>query len=337
MKNVNEAERTPEPGGTGRTPTRREFVALGVGAFVVAALPLAGRRPLRLVRRRAPSMGTVAELGVVHRDPTYAQGALGAALDELWRVEAAMTRFRADSEVGRINGAAGRDPVVVSEDTARVVLEALRWAEASDGAFDPSIGRAVALWNVGERVAPPDGDEVGALAGRGLYRSVVVDRRRGRSVVRLEDRDAALDLGGIAKGYAVDRAAATLREWGISGGLVNAGGDLYALGRSQEGEPWRVGVRDPDDPARLIGTLEVEDGAVATSGDYEEFFEHGGRRYHHLLDPVTAAPRNTEHRSVTVVAADCMTADAAATTVFGVGRERGEALLSRMAPGARLA
>jgi FAD:protein FMN transferase len=83
----------------------------------------------------------------------------------------------------------------------------------------------------------------------------------------------------------------TLRGWGISGGLVNAGGDLYALGRSREGEPWRVGIRDPDDPARLMGVLDVEDEAVATSGDYEEFFEHGGRRYHHLLDPITAAPR----------------------------------------------
>ncbi len=337
MTNVNEAERTPEPGGTGRAPTRREFVALGVGAFVVAALPLVGRRPLQLVRRRAPSMGTVAELAVVHRDPTYAQGALDAALAALRRVDVAMTRFRADSEVGRVNLSAGTDPVLVSEETARVVLEALRWAEASDGAFDPSIGRAVALWNVGERVAPPDGDEVHALAARGLYRGVVVDRWRGRPAVRLEDRDAALDLGGIAKGYGVDRAVAALREWGISGGLVNAGGDLYALGRSREGEPWRVGIRDPDDPARLMGTLDVEDEAVATSGDYEEFFEHGGRRYHHLLDPVTAAPRNTEHRSVTVVAADCMTADAAATTVFGVGRERGEALLSRVAPGARIA
>ncbi len=336
MNDLNEAEPPPGPEATGRAPTRREFIALGIGAFVVAALPLTGRRPLRIVRRRAPSMGTIAELGVVHRDPVYAQSALDAALHELLRVEAAMTRFRPDSDVGRINLQAGGDPVSVSRETARVVLEALRWAEASEGAFDPSIGRAVALWNVGERVVPPAADEVDALAGRHLYRGVSVDRWRGRPVVGLEDREAAVDLGGIAKGYGVDRAVQTLREWGISGGLVNVGGDLYALGRSPEGEPWRVGVRSPDEPSRLTRTLDVEDAAVATSGDYEEFFEHRGRRYHHLLDPLTAAPRQTRHRSVTVTASDCMTADAAATTVFGTGRKRGKVILDRAAAGTRV-
>jgi thiamine biosynthesis lipoprotein ApbE len=181
MTEVNESELLPRPQGAGRTLTRREFSVLGIGAFVVAALPVVGRRPLHLVRRRAPSMGTVAELVVVHRDPVHAQGAIDAALRELGRVEASLTRFRADSEVGRVNLAAGKDPAFVSEETARVVLEALRWAEVSDGAFDPSIGRAVALWNVGESVQPPDGDKVQALAARGLYRGVVVDRWRGRS------------------------------------------------------------------------------------------------------------------------------------------------------------
>jgi FAD:protein FMN transferase len=336
MNDLNQAERAAPPDRTGRTPSRREFLALGIGAFVVASIPLAGRRPMRLVRRRAPSMGTTAELGVVHRDPTYAQGAIDAALGELRRVEAAMTRFRADSEIGRINHGAGSEPVPVSAETAGVVREALRWAEASDGAFDPSIGRAVALWNVGHRATPPTSDEVRALANRALYRTVVVDRWRGRQVVHLEDRDAALDLGGIAKGYGVDRAVGTLRDWGVTGGLVNVGGDLYALGSSPGGDPWRVGVRDPDDPSRLVATLEVEDAAVATSGDYEEFFEHEGTRYHHLLDPATGAPRQADLRSVTVMASDCMTADAAATTVFGTGRARGSEILGGTAPGARI-
>jgi FAD:protein FMN transferase len=130
--------------------------------------------------------------------------------------------------------------------------------------------------------------------------------------------DVAIDLGGIAKGYAVDRAVAALQAWGITGALVNAGGDLYVLGTSAAGEPWRVGIRSPDEPTRLAATLELQDRAVATSGDYEQYFEHDGRRYHHLLDPRTAAPHYTEGQSVTVIAGSCMAADAAATSVFGL-------------------
>jgi FAD:protein FMN transferase len=318
-------------------PGRREFLALGAGAFVVAALPLVGKRAPSLVRRSVPSMGTVAELGVVHRDRGWAHRAMDAAVAELRRVEAAMTRFRADSEVGRVNLGAGGEGVTVSAETARVVTEALRWAEATEGAFDPSIGRAVALWDVGHRSVPPDPGEVEALAERGFFRHVDVGRRGEGWAVRLEDRDAALDLGGIAKGYGVDRAAATLREWGVTRGLVNVGGDLYALGTAPEGGPWRVGIRHPDHPDRIKGTLQVEDAAVATSGDYHEYFDHEGVRYHHLLDPTTAAPVRNGSRSITVIARDCLTADAAATAIFGLGRERGGDLLRRAAPGARLA
>jgi FAD:protein FMN transferase len=320
-----------------RTPGRREFLALGAGAFVVAALPFVGRRTPFLVRRSIPSMGTMAELGVVHGDRAWAHRAMDAAVAELRRVEAAMTRFRPDSEVGRVNLKAGAEGVAVSAETARVVAEALRWAEATEGKFDPSIGRAVALWNVGNRDTPPDPGQVRALARRGFYRHVDVARWRDGWAIRLGNRDAALDLGGIAKGYGVDRATATLREWGVTRGLVNVGGDLYALGTSPEGGAWRVGIRDPDHPDRLRGTLDVEDAAVATSGDYQEYFDHEGIRYHHLLDPTTAAPLRNGSRSITVIAKDCLTADAAATAIFGLGVARGGKLLRQVAPEAHLA
>jgi len=322
--------------GSSSLPGRREFLALGAGAFVVAALPLVGRRSPSLARRSVPSMGTVAELGVVHRDRAWAHGAMEAAATELRRVEAAMTRFRTDSEVGRVNLEAGAEGVPVSAETARVVTEALRWAEATGGIFDPSLGRAVALWDVGRRSTPPGSEGIRALAGRSFHRTVEVERWRGGWAIRLGDPDAALDLGGIAKGFGVDRAVAALRDWGVTRGLVNVGGDLYALGTSPDGVPWRVGVRDPDHPDRLRGTLEVEDAAVATSGDYQEYFEHDGTRYHHLLDPTTAAPSRSGARSVTVIAPDCMTADAAATAVFGMGQEEGRTLLRSAAPGSRL-
>ena len=125
-----------------------------------------------------------------------------------------------------------------------------------------------------------------------------------------------MDLGGIAKGYGVDRAVAALRAHGIEHGLVNVGGDLYALGERPDGSAWRVGVRDARDPTRIERTLELSNAAVATSGDYEQFFDHAGRRYHHLLDPRTGEPIQTRTHSVTIVQPTCMQADAAATASF---------------------
>lgn len=321
----------------GAGPSRREFLAMGIGAFVVASVPwtMAQRRDAA-IRRSLPVMGTIAEIAVVHRDGRHAQGAIDAAFAELQAVERSMSRFRADSDVGRANLGAAAGPVAVSAATAAVLMEALRWASASDGLFDPALGRAVALWDVGRRAAPPAAGEVRRFAGQRLYRELEVGQRGGQAVVRFGEPDLALDLGGIAKGYAVDRAVEVLRAWGIRHALVNAGGDLYALGRSPEGDPWEVGVQSPAEPGRLAATLRLEDQAVATSGDYQQFFEHGGRRYHHLLDPRTGEPRRTPAHSLTVAAATCMAADAAATAVFGCAAGEATRILASAAPGARI-
>jgi FAD:protein FMN transferase len=318
-------------------PSRRDFLALGLGAFVVTAVPwAAARRSDSLVRRSLPVMGTVAEIAVVHRDARYAQGAIDAAFGELREVERTLTRFRADSDVGRANAGAAAGPVAVGAATAAVLREALRWAEVSDGRFDPTLGRAVELWNVGGRTTPPAEADAQRFARRRLYRELGVERRGGAETVIFGDAALALDLGAIGKGYGVDRAVHALREWGIGHALVNAGGDLYALGRAPSGDSWQVGVRSPSDPAGLVSTLPLEDRALATSGDYEQFFEHAGRRYHHLLDPATGAPREAGVHSVTVAAATCTAADAGATAVFGCSRADGNGILVRGAAGAEI-
>jgi len=317
-------------------PTRREFVALGIGAFVVASLPAALRRRSRMVRRTVPVMGTVAEIGVVHRDPRYAQAAIDAAIAELRYVDRTMTRFDPRSEVGRVNQHALRQPQEVSAATALVLGDALRWAQASDGAFDPCLGKALVLWNFGERKTPPAAMDAERFARRGLYRALELKQRGNQAVVRLHDEDAAVDLGGIGKGYAVDRAVEALRGYGVSNALVNAGGDLYALGRSENGDPWKVGIRDPNTPDRILETVEVSDAAIATSGDYMQYFKHAGRRYHHLLDPRTGEPLRTPASSLTVLAGSCMQADAAATALFGIEPRRAGQLLGELSPQARI-
>jgi FAD:protein FMN transferase len=319
-----------------RYPSRRDFLTLGIGAFVVGAAPWAGRRRDALVRRSLPVMGTVAEIAVVHRDPSHAQAAIDAAFAELEAVERTMSRFRADSDVGRANLSAHAGPVEIGPSTTAVLAEALRWAQASDGLFDPALARAVDLWDVGHRQAPPLAAAVRRFAGQRLYRHVELGEHGGRPVVLFHDEGMGLDLGGIAKGHAVDRAVEALRAWGIGHALVNAGGDLYALGRSPTGDPWSVGVRSPEDPSKLATTLQIEDRAVATSGDYLQFFDHAGRRYHHLLDPRTGEPRLSRTHSLTVEAATCMAADAAATSLFGCPAGDAARILAATASGARI-
>jgi thiamine biosynthesis lipoprotein len=320
----------------GAGPSRREVVLLGVGAFAVAAIPFlrGGRR--RLVRRSVPVMGTVADLAVVHRDERYAQAAIDAAIQQLRYVDRTMTAYSETSDVGRVNREATKQPVTITNATATVVLEGLYWGESSDGAFDPCLGAAVNLWDVKQRSVPPDEADVRQLAGRRPYRAVELDRYGGRPVIRLTDPEALIDLGGIAKGYGVDLAVKSLREWGIEHALVNAGGDLYAMGESEDGDPWRVGVRSPHDAREITDRFDLADAAVATSGDYLQNFKHAGATYHHLLDPATASPRSTEVHSVTVAADNCMAADAAATTVFGMGRDGARQVLASRGQGTRV-
>ena len=313
----------PQPSG----PSRREFVALGVGALVVASIPLASRRRF-VAQRTVPVMGSLADFTVVHRDRRYAHAAIDAAVARLRQVDDLMTRFRDVSDVGRANLGAVREAVMVNGETALVLGAALEWADRTDGAFDPALGRLITLWDVEHRHEPPPADAVHRLAGRRLYRGLDVALWRGQPAVRFATDDLAIDLGGIAAGYGVDQAVATLRAWGIRDAIVNLSGDLYAMGRSEDGNPWRVGIRSPERADRLAASLDVEDAAVTTSGDYVKFFEYQGRRYHHLIDPETGAPRASGMHSITVRADDCMAADAAATACFGRERAMSERRLA---------
>lgn len=306
---------TEKPAGT----TRRNFLAVGAGALVIAAVPLAAHRRRPGVHQRTiPVMGTIAELTVVHDDAAKAQASLDAAVAELTRIDQMMTRYSRTSDVGRVNLAAPGVAVPVSSETATVVLAGLNWAVATGGRFDPALERITSLWNVEERTVPPSAASVRRLAGRGLYRSLELSVLGGQPVIVWRDPDVGIDLGAIAKGYAVDRAGDVLRSHGIANGIVKVGGDLVALGSPPEGGAWRVGIRSPASETVMIGEVDVSDAAVATSGDYQRFFMYQGVRYHHLMDPATASPRNTPMHSITVRAHTCMLADAASTSCYGL-------------------
>jgi thiamine biosynthesis lipoprotein len=241
-----------------------------------------------------------------------------------------MSAFKPDSAVSRVSAAAGVRPERVSADVLSVIECALAVSEASGGAFDITVRPATRLWNFGhqERV-PPDADLRALLdAGTVGWRGVAVDRRAG--TVFLKAPGAAVDLGGIAKGYAADETERILRARGVRSALINLGGNVTAMGRSPQGEKWTVGIQNPlSVRGETALTLEIEDESVVTSGVNEQFFIRDGKRYHHLLDPRTLRPAQSGLLSATVIARSSMLADALSTAAFVLGAEQGARLVGR--------
>ncbi len=272
-------------------------------------------------------MGTSVEITVSHGEAKQAEHAVEAAFQEVDRVDFLMSNYRSDSEVSRISRNAGKKEILVSPETLEVIERALFFSRLSGGAFDITIGPVFRLWNFRERKTPDE-----ALLRENLkrlgYRKVRVDSAH--SSVFLDEPGMEIDLGAIAKGYAVDRACQALGKKGVENFLVNAGGDLKAHGEKEPGVPWVVGIQHPRLPSEFIAKLRPRNAAVATSGDYEKFFVKEGERYHHILNPVTGKPAR-QCQSVTVMAPSAMDADALATAVFVLGPAKGLSLLAKIA------
>ena len=264
-------------------------------------------------------MGTAVECQAFHDLPGRARQAVEAAFDAVRQVDRDMSLYRPESDIGRVNRQAGQYDVRVRAGTAAVLRESLSIARASHGALDVTISPLLARWGFHSvRQEAPGPQQLEAALALVDYRYVHLDDVNG--TVRLARPGVQLDFGGIAKGYAVDRAVDALREHGVHQGMVNAGGDLRLLGRHPDGNPWVVGVQHPLPPARLLLALSLDEGAVATSGNYMRYRVYNGRRYGHLLHPRHGYPADTA-LSMTVVAPTAMRADALATAALVRGRD----------------
>jgi thiamine biosynthesis lipoprotein len=273
-------------------------------------------------------MDTLVQSTVFAREASQGQNALEAAYQEMIRLEGLLDRHHPGSEVTHINRAAGWEPVPVSPETLLIIEQALEFAVLTGGAFDITVGPLLRLWRFtdGGGQVPPE-ESLLAAAALVDFRQIEVDRLAGS--VFLRKNGAEIDLGGIAKGFVVDRAGEVLRRFGVTSASVDAGGDIRLIGAKPDGSPWRIGVRHPRERRGIIAILELRDSAVVTSGDYERYFLFEGTRYHHLLDPATGRPAGGLV-SVTVVAPEAMTADALSTAVFVLGRERGLELIESL-------
>ncbi len=262
------------------------------------------------------------------RDEASLKQSYAKAVAEIRRLEGLMTTWRDDSEISRVNAAAGRAAVPVSPETLAVIEKSVWMSARSEGVFDITFEAMHGLWKFDEDRVEKVPSAAAVEAARKLidYRKIAIDHDK-RTVMLLEPK-MRMSLGGIAKGYAVDAAARVLSADGLDAFLVQAGGDLYVKGKKPDGSRFRVGVRDPRgrDATDYFAMLEVEDHAFSTAGDYERGFVKDGRRYHHIIDPRTGFPA-TASRSVTIWAPDAFTADAIDDAVFILGPEKGLALV----------
>ena len=275
-------------------------------------------------RADEPIMGTQITAELWHDDPQIAQELLADVMSEMRRIESAYSPYIEDSELSRLNRLAARRPVRVTKELWQLLRAARRVSELSEGAFDITYASAGRLYDyrAGQR---PVGETLEVALEAINYRHVVLSRRQR---VRFAHPGVYIDLGGIAKGYAVDRCIELLRAHGIKQGMVAAGGDSRIIG-DRNGRPWTVGVQDPRDATRMVALLPLADTAVSTSGDYERFFVEDGTRFHHIIDP-TDGDSAREMRSVTILGDEGVFTDALSTAVFVLGLDAGLALINRL-------
>lgn len=273
--------------------------------------------------RTALVMGTLVEIKAFGADEELLDRAISAAFDEMTRLEELLSTHRPASEISRLSAA--KEIFTVSQETAELLKLGQEVTLQSGGAFDMSLGALKKLWAI-ETESPqvPTMEQLqAALLGVGPQALRLEGRQVSKALTALQ-----IDLGGIAKGYAVDRALAVLKQAGITSAAVNAGGDIALLG-SKLGQAWRIGIQHPRNSAELLARLPLTDQAVVSSGDYERFFELDGIRYHHIFDPRSGQPARL-CQSVTVVAAGAARADALATAAFVLGPDAGLQLLERL-------
>ena len=240
-----------------------------------------------------------------------------------------MSVWKEGSDVLRINGAAGEHAVAVSPETREVLHAAQEVSEWTEGKFDVTFGALSGLWKFDHDIDGqiPDRSEITSRLPLIDYRALQVDDRAGTAA--LARAGMKVHLGGVGKGYAIDRAVGILREAGQTDFMIQSGGDLFISGRRGD-RPWRVGIQDPRGaPNTLFAAIEITDAAFSTSGDYERFFVRDGRRYHHILDPDTGEPAMAT-RSVTIMAKTATMSDGLSTGVFIMGADKGMALIERL-------
>lgn len=244
-----------------------------------------------------------------------------AIAQELKRLEGKFSYYSEDSELSSLNNYGREGYFKVSDEMVTVIRDAINIARESGGCFDPTIGPLMELWGFKSRKPSlPKEREVQQVLSYLGWENIDISVN---SAIRFKNNKVSIDLGGIAKGYAIDSIVDLLKSDGIRSALVEIGGDIYCLGDGLSRGGWKIGVQDPKEPKSVIAKIDIKDSAVATSGNYERFLDYKGERFSHIIDPRSGFPVKGDILSVTVVAPRAIDADGWATALFVMGFDKG--------------
>jgi FAD:protein FMN transferase len=280
-------------------------------------------------------MGTFARVVAVAADSNTAKRCIEAAFAEIERVDRLMSKYKNDSEISELNRDGFRRAVKVSKPTYEVLQRSIEFSELSCGAFDVTVGPLVDLWHLAQDTnSIPNDAELQQARSKVGYDKLILDANE--TSVRFAVEGMRVDLGGIAKGYAIDKAVEAMQKGGAVGGMVDIGGEVRCFGSPPAGQNiWRIGLQDPAVAKDAMNTgkplliLRLMDAAVATSGDYRRFVTIGGKRYSHIVDP-KSGHSSESLASVTIICPSSTDADALSTAVTVMGKEKGLALIEQM-------
>lgn len=292
--------------------------------FFVALGAVAPAQAVWLDRHEA-IMGTNIDVEIWHEDAAAGNRAIDAVMDEMRRIDNLMSHYKPESQLSQINARAAREPVVVDAELFDLIREAIHFSEITEGAFDITYASVGYLYDYRKHVKPSESQIKAALPGVN-FRNLLLDAKA--HSVRFEHDGMRIDLGGIGKGYAVDRGIAVLQKHGVQHAAVTAGGDTRIIG-DRFGRPWIVGIRHPDDKSKVITRIPLVDTAMSTSGDYERYFDEKGVRYHHIIDPKTGHSAS-KVRSATVLGPTAMQTDGLSKTAFVLGAEEAIRIVEKL-------
>lgn len=278
----------------------------------------------KTIERRFEALGTINFIKIFDlQNDTLLNDAVNRVLD----IDDLMSAFKPDSDISKLNRNAGQAVTILSHETLALLCMAKKFSELSDGAFDITVRPLIELWGIGKKTNfIPAQNEIDQVTKLVNYQDIAIDEKK--STAYLKQSGQAVDLGGIAKGYAADEVKRILIEGGVTSALINLGGNVLTIGLRPDKTNWRIGIQNPMLPTgQYLGMLSIANQTIVTSGSNERFFIKDGVRYHHILDPRTGKPAGSGLLSVTAVCDSSVKADALTTTLFVLGMERGIELL----------
>jgi FAD:protein FMN transferase len=296
-----------------------------IAALLLSFASLSAPASAEWRQRTDAIMGTRIYVEVWTDDAAKGEAAIDAVMAEMRRIDELMSHYKPESQLSLINARAAQEPVQVDPELFDLIKLSTHYSEITEGAFDITYASVGHLYDYPHHVRPTEEQIKAALPGVN-WRNMLLDPVN--HTVRFEHPGMRIDLGGIGKGYAVDRCIAILQARGFQHALVTAGGDSRIIG-DRMGRPWVIGIRNPDDKSKVVTRIPIVNSAMSTSGDYERYFDEGGVRYHHIIDPRTGHSAS-KVRSATILGPTATETDGMSKTAFVLGPEKALEIINRM-------